>query len=350
FPPPAVRAWFEAEGVPMKCEDDLRVFPISNNGHDIVNTFTKIFSDTKTEILLNHSVTGVKKISDGFVVELKNQEPINVDRVILTLGGQAYRQTGSTGDGYSLAESLGHHITKLAPSLNSFIIQEKWAKELAGVSFANATITASPRLGGVGVGSTMLTNPSLPSPRRESSGPFLFTHTGISGPAVFALSSLIAFEDYGLKKPMSITIDLLPDISNETLLFELKQAMNLSPKKTLKNTVRNFVPLSVAEVICMLAEVPPEKKNAETGKQMVGAVLKLLKQLPLTINGRGSGDEFVTAGGVELTEVDPRTMESKLTPDLFFAGEILNIDGFTGGFNLQASWATGKAAGVGAGS
>lgn len=149
---------------------------------------------------------------------------------------------------------------------------------------------------------------------------------------------------------MSITIDLLPDISNETLLFELKQAMNLSPKKTLKNTVRNFVPLSVAEVICMLAEVPPEKKNAETGKQMVGAVLKLLKQLPLTINGRGSGDEFVTAGGVELTEVDPRTMESKLTPDLFFAGEILNIDGFTGGFNLQASWATGKAAGVGAGS
>lgn len=327
FPPSAVRDWFEAQGVPLKCEDDLRVFPVSNNGHDIVNTFTKIFSDSKIHILLNHSVTGITKTTEGFLVELKNQKAIKVDRVILTLGGQAYRQTGSTGDGYSLSESLGHHITKLSPSLNSFITLEKWQKELAGVSFAKATITAKT------------------TKRASYTGPFLFTHTGISGPAVFALSSLIAFEDYGSKKPLTITIDLVPDNSDENLLIEIKKAMSESPKKTFKNTIRNFIPLSVAEIICTLAAIPNEKKNAETGKQMVSAALHLLKELPLTITGRGTGDEFVTAGGVELTEVDPRTMESKLCPGIFFAGEILNIDGFTGGFNLQASWATGRAAG-----
>lgn len=331
FPPSAVRAWFEAEGVPLKCEDDLRVFPVSNNGHDIVNTFTKIFFDTKTEILLNNGVTGIVKTAEGFIVEIKNQKPINVDRVILTLGGQAYRRTGSTGDGYSLAESLGHHITKLAPSLNSFIIQEKWCKKLAGVSFANATIAAKD------------------AKRTAFTGPFLFTHNGISGPAVFALSSLIAFEDYGFKKPLTITLDLVPDTANEILLNEIKLAMEQSPKKTFKNTIRNFVPLSVAEIICDEAGISHEKKNAETSNQLVSATLKLLKQLPLTIIGRGTGDEFVTAGGVELTEVDPRTMESKICPGLYFAGEILNIDGFTGGFNLQAAWATGRAAGVKAG-
>lgn len=332
FPPAEVKAWFEAQGVPLKCEGDGRVFPVSNNGRDIVSVFMQIFSNAKTKILFNHSVAGIAKVADGFVIKLKNQELLTVDRVILALGGRSYHHTGSTGDGYGLAESLGHHITALAPSLSSFITLEKWAQNLAGVSFAKATIAVK------GV------------KRFASTGPFLFTHTGISGPAVFALSSLAAFENYGPKNSLLITIDLLPDISSEEIIADLKDALKQSPKKNFKNTLRIFAPLSIAELICNQLGIPLDKKNSETNKQMVNNALRWLKQLPLSVIGRGAGDEFVTAGGVDLTEVNPRTMESKLCPGLYFAGEILNIDGFTGGFNLQAAWATGRAAGVSAAS
>lgn len=328
FPPNEVREWFETHGVPLKCEDDMRVFPVSDNGQDIVTVFKKIFSKNKTNLLIRHQVTNIVKADDQFIVEIKDQEPIKIDRVILSLGGQAYRHTGSTGDGYALAENLGHHVTPLAPSLNSFITQEKWPNILSGVSFVKATISAN-------------------GDKHESfAGPFLFTHTGISGPAVFALSSLVAFQDYEPKKALPITIDLLPDCATEKLIEDIKLAMKQSPKKSFKNTIHAFVPLSMAEVIANLLKIPLEKKNAEIGNQMINNVTNFIKKLPLSVIGRGAGSEFVTAGGVELNEVDPRTMESKLVPGLFFAGEILNVDGFTGGFNLQASWATGRLAGA----
>lgn len=330
FSPKEVRAWFEARGVPLKCEDDLRVFPVSNNGHDVVSVFTRLFARTKTKILFKHHVTGITKIKNTFIIQLKDQEPLVVDRVVLALGGQAYRQTGSTGDGYSLAESLGHHITALAASLNSFITLEKWPKILAGVSFAQATIAVR--------GTKHFT----------AAGPFLFTHSGISGPAVFVLSSLVAFEDYGPKKPLLITIDFVPGSLSEILGENIKLAMKQSPKKSFKNILRLFVPLSVAELICVQLRIPLDKKNITINKQMVNDACRWLKRLPLSVIGRGAGDEFVTAGGVELTEIDPRTMGSKLVPGLYFAGEILNVDGFTGGFNLQAAWATGRVAGVSA--
>ena len=330
FPPSDVMNWFEARGVPLKCEEDQRVFPVSDDGHDIVKVFKQIFSKNSTSVLFNHSAIGIEKTNDEFIIKLRKGEPLRVDRVILSLGGQAYRHTGSTGDGYSLAESLGHRITALAPSLNSFITEEKWPRILSGVSFERATIST----GG--------------DQRQTFTGPFLFTHTGISGPAVFALSSLVAFTDYGAKKALPINIDLLPDYSAPKLLADLQTAMDNAPKKSLKNTIHLFVPLSVAEVICEQLAIPAEKKNAEISKQAVNAIVKRLKYLPLTVIGRGAGSEFVTAGGVELTEVNPRTMESKIVPGLFFAGEILNVDGFTGGFNLQASWATGRLAGTNA--
>lgn len=328
FPPAEVREWFETHGVPMKCEEDMRVFPVSDNGNDILSVFKKIFLKNKTNLLLRHQVTGITKVEDEFIIEIKDQKPIRVDRVILALGGQAYRHTGSTGDGYALAENLGHHVTPLAPSLNSFITQEKWPNILSGVSFVKATISAN-------------------GDKHESfTGPFLFTHTGISGPAVFALSSLVAFQNYGPKKALPITIDLLPESPSEKLINDIKMAMKQSPKKSFKNTIHAFVPLSVAEVICNLLKISLEKKNAEIGNQMINSVVVFIKKLPLSVIGRGAGSEFVTAGGIELGEVNPRTMESKLVPGLYFAGEILNVDGFTGGFNLQASWATGRLAGM----
>lgn len=330
FPPQTVYEWFENHGVALKCEEDLRVFPKSDNGEDVVGVFKKVFQKNNTKLLLKHNVAAIKKAplpKTAFTIEFKDQEPLIVDRVVLCVGGQAYRHTGSTGDGYSFAEGLGHHITPLAASLNSFITQEKWVRQLAGVSFEKATIFSNRKK------------------QYTFTGPFLFTHTGISGPAVFALSSLVAFEDYGSKNPLPLFIDFVPDSSKDEFLKQLFQLVQQNHKKNFKNILHTFIPESVVEVILNQQQIPPEKKNAEITRSEVLKAGEWFKKMPVHAIGRGAGDEFVTAGGVELSEVNPQTMESKLCLGLYFAGEILNIDGFTGGFNLQASWATGYVAG-----
>lgn len=326
FTPTDVVAWFEAHGVPLKCEDDLRVFPVSDRGADVVGAFEHIFKRSKTKVLTTHVVQRIERADGVFQIYCKDQTPIEVDHVVLALGGQAYRQTGSTGDGYTLAESLGHHITPLAPSLSSFIIKEQWPRKLAGLSFPEVTISARG------------------TKRFSFSGPFLFTHTGVSGPAVFALSSIVAFEQYGPKAPLALTIDVHPGQTVDEITTLLKTQLRDNPKKSFKNTLHAFMPMSLAEIICQENKIAVTKKNAEITNHELTTAVTWLKALPLSAIGRGAGDEFVTAGGVELSEVDPRTMESKLCPGLYFAGEILNVDGFTGGFNLQASWATGRIA------
>ncbi|MFA6424393.1 MAG: NAD(P)/FAD-dependent oxidoreductase [Candidatus Magasanikbacteria bacterium] len=327
FSPMAVRAWFESHGVPLKCEKDMRVFPVSNNGEDVVNTFIKIFQNSNTEILFKHAVTKIEKTEKGFQISFSDHPPIIVEKVVLALGGQAYRQTGSNGDGYTLAESLGHTVTALVPSLHSFITAEKWPGTLAGMSFNKATISA---------------DCIKPNTR---TGPFLFTHSGISGPAVFALSALVAFNSVGQKKPLKLFIDFLPDNSIEEISETLQSIAKENPKKIFKNTLHHYLPLNLCEALCEYSKIYGNKRNGEMSKTEIGTAATLLKKVPLVAISRGSGDEFVTAGGVERKEIDPRTMESKICPGLYFAGEIMNIDGFTGGFNLQASWATGRAVG-----
>ena len=328
FSPVQVRDWFENHGVPLKCEDDLRVFPVSNDGHDIVGVFEKIFRNSKIDLLFKHNMKNIVKEKNKFIISFKEQKDLEVDKVVMALGGQAYRQTGSTGDGYSILEKLGHKITELAPSLNSFLTQEKWPKELSGLSFEKATIKVKGQK------------------KYQFTGPFLFTHTGVSGPAVFALSSLIAFEKYDKQNPLGILIDVLPDLSLDNLFLELQNLREENLKKTFKNTLHNFLPKSLAEKVCENLGIDFNKKNVEMSKKDLRIVVEYVKAIPLTVIGRGAGDEFVTAGGVELSEVDPKTMKSKIVPGLYFGGEILNIDGFTGGFNLQASWATGRAVGL----
>ncbi len=344
FSPQNTRDWFENHGVPLKCENDMRVFPISNNGKDVVKAFEKVFKKYKTNILFNHQVTKVKRLhkSAGFIINFKTQKALQVDKVILTLGGQAYRQTGSTGDGYSLAENLGHHITELAPSLSSLISKEKWPTLIAGLSFSKATFSAKTK------------SPTGRVNKYSFTGPFVFTHWGISGPAVFALSSLIAFETFSPNQQLKITIDLLPDLKIEKIITDLKKFIKNNPNKLFKHTLQQFIPLSMATVVIeqVKIDIAPStslragKKNNAISNKELNQTANWLKNIPLTITDRKAGDEFVTAGGVDLAEVNPSTMESKICPNLYFAGEILNIDGFTGGFNLQASWATGHLAGL----
>lgn len=326
FSPEQVRTWFESKGVPLKIEEDGRVFPVSDNGKDVVKVFTNLFEEKNVEVFLKYEIKTIEKVEAQFLLTFSNGGRSLVDKVILTTGGQAYRHTGSTGDGYTFAEQLGHTITQLAPSLNSFILAEEWIKKLAGVALKKVTL-------------------KVKRPKKlEWSGPILFTHKGITGPAVFALSSLVAFEDYNPEQPLEIQLDFAPEVSQPELEEKLAKELKANPKKLLRNSLF-LLPKSLATELCENLKIPDQKINHELSKKDFNRLIDLLKNCPISAIGRAAGDEFVTAGGVDTDEVNPRTMESKICPGLYFAGEILNIDGFTGGYNLQAAWSTGHLAG-----
>ena len=327
FPPDKVQAWFETQGVPLKTEKDLRVFPQSNRGKDVVGAFEKIFIASQVKVLTNQEVTTLQKTENGFEVHLSNANPLQVKKIILTTGGEAYRHTGSTGEGYRFAEKLGHSITPLSPSLNALILQEDWPKQLSGVAVPHVKLTAKGKK------------------KYTFTGPILFTHKGITGPGVFGLSAWIASENYTAESPLLIEMDLLPTLSSETIKNELTHALLTHPLKTFHNTLSRWLPKSLIEKTCETLRIQGNKNNAEISKNELHRWTENIKKFPVHAVGRAAGEEFVTAGGISLKEVNPQTMESKLCLGLYFAGEILDIDGFTGGFNLQAAWATGRLAG-----
>ncbi len=327
FSPEKVYQWFENHGVPMKTEADLRVFPRSNNGGDVVGVFENIFKKNDAEMLLKTKVDSVEKFGDKFVLIFADGGELEVDKLVVTTGGQAYKKTGSTGDGYSFAEDLGHSITALAPSLNAFILKDTWVKDLAGVSFKKAGFKI------------------VGEKTSKFEGAFLFTHNGITGPAVFALSSLAAFDLADLKKEVTMFIDFFPEFNYEEMSVKIKKALQENPKKSFVNTLDFFIPKSLAEVISNNLQIKAGKINAEIGKIEINKTVEWLKNATITVVGRSAGEEFVTAGGINSKEIDPKTLESKICPGLYFAGEILDVDGFTGGFNLQAAWCTGRLVG-----
>jgi predicted Rossmann fold flavoprotein len=329
FPPSIMMEWVEDHGVLLKVEEDLRVFPSSDRSEDVVEIFEKIFKKADVKIWLGASVTGVNHMDGGFKVSIKGSDPITSTKLIIATGGQAYRQTGSTGDGYAFAQSLGHTITPLAPSLSSFMTAEAWPATVSGLSFQYAILSA-------------------PSSKAKAEGAFLFTHKGISGPAVFALSSQLAFEVFDANHPVEMRIDIFPNQKKEELLEKILELIKQNPKKHIATILSFLIPKSLSECLCNELKLTEDKHSAEISKKDLNRIVDWLKGIPLHVIGRGAGDEFVTAGGISLNEVNPKTMESTRTTGLFLAGEVLDIDGYTGGFNLQASWATGRAAGIAA--
>lgn len=324
FPPEKVMAWFEEHGVPMKIEKDLRVFPVSNNGKDIVGALEKYLRLHGVEISCNMGITQIAKEGKQFKITSKDGRTSISDAVILTTGGNAYRHTGSTGDGYAFAEALGHKLTPLGQSLNSFKIAEKWVSTLAGVSFEKAKLTlgAYKRLGA-----------------------FVFTHRGVSGPAIFALSSYVAHEPISVQKPLRLTIDFFPDEKFDGFERRFFDLIQKNPKKSLTNFLDILLPKSLCKVVASLSNIKGYVKAGSFTKENRSVLAHLLKEFPMTVIDRSGGEEFVTVGGVDLSQINTNTMESKICHGLYFAGEVLDIDGFTGGFNLQAAWATGALAG-----
>lgn len=330
FPPERVKEWLESRGVPLKTEADLRVFPKSDNGKDVVGALTFNLRENGVEIRCSSAVERITKKGTQFKISLKGGAEETADAVIVTTGGNAYRQTGSTGDGYAFAQALGHKITPLGPSLSAWVAAEPWIKDLAGVAFKKAKLTLK-----TSGGKTY-----------ERVGPFLFTHRGVSGPAVFALSGYTAYEPVTEKTPLHLAIDLFPEEPAESVMKKCVDLMQKNPQKKMENFLDILLPKSMCGTLVSLLGIKANTIAGNVTKDQRGLLVRLFKALPVTVIGRSAGEEFVTAGGVDVSEVNANTMESKICPGLYFAGEILDVDGFTGGFNLQASWATGSLAGA----
>ncbi len=329
LPPQKTYEWFEAHGVPLKIEEDLRVFPVSDDGHDIVRIFENLFAPTASSahtnahVQLLTAVKAIKKEGEKFVLDT-SKGTFTVDAVVITTGGSAYRHTGSTGDGYAFATAMGHTITPLGPSLNSFFVRDDWPKALSGVSLPQALLKYQ---------------------KVAVTGPLLFTHFGVSGPVTFSLSSQLAYETISPQHPL--VIHLIPDAQKSFEDWEafFIEAFAQQPKKQVSTLLHDHFPKRVVDAFLSLAKIDATKPTGQLSKDERKALSHVLSgALTLTLEQRRPGDEFVTAGGVSTDEINAQTMESLITPGLYFAGEVMNVDGLTGGFNLQASWATGQLA------
>ena len=325
FPPEKVYDFFEDAGVKLKTEEDLRVFPVSNDGSEIVGVFEDLKNKANVKIMFGSNIVDIAKNQDQFILTNHKGESIKFDKVIITTGGQAYAHTGSSGTGYMLAAKLGHSITELGPSLSSFVIDQHLGEELSGLSHIDVHFKSK-----LSDGSKI-----------EFAGPIIWTHRGVSGPAVFAVSSLLAFEKLTKDAPHQVYLDLLPNLKLMELETQIFERVAKNPKKNLGNLFGGLIPRRLLQVLADKSVLNLEQNANEVSHKKLRKLVSLIKSYEIKIIGRGKGDEFVTAGGINLKEVDHKTMQSKICEGLYFAGEVLDIDGFTGGYNLQASWANG---------
>jgi hypothetical protein len=279
------------------------------------------------------SVLSVTKLKSNYTIQSIQADEKKVkstfDILVITTGGNAYQSTGSTGDGYALAKSLGQNITKLGASLNSFSTEETWCHELAGISLPEARFDIELSSG----------------EKKAVTGPMIFTHFGISGPAVFAMAGQVAFEDILETKPLKVKLIPNAQINFESCNARILHEINKDGTRPLVNIIMSFVPRRLAETILALTDTKVEVGAVLTKENRFAIVRLLTGDMELNLTTKMPGAEFVTAGGIELEEIERKTMESKLNKNLFFAGEVLNVDAVTGGFNLQSAWATGRSAG-----
>ena len=321
--------FFESRGVKGKVEQGDRVFPEKGgNAQDILNVLIKYLAEGKVNILLNAEVTGFKQENRKISQALLRGRQISTEKYIICAGGKAYPQTGSTGDGYRWAEQLGHTIIPPVPALNPVKTSENWVKELQGLSLKNVSLK-------------LFQNGKK---QDERFGEMLFTHFGVSGPIVMDMSKNIGAL---LKKgPLKLFLDLKPALDFKKLDKRIQRDFQEFKGRMFKNSLKVLLPLSMIPVIIKLSGIEPEKKVDYISREERNRLVHLLKELELTPTGLlGFKWSVVTSGGVTLKEVNPNTMCSKKVENLYFAGEILDLDGPSGGYNLQECWSTGYLAG-----
>lgn len=334
----AVMAFLEGAGCPLKVERGDRVFPVSDHSSDVIAAFTRELKKRNVKIELN---TGVKELlveqnSDSEQpqvtgVLLENGKKSMADKVIIATGGISYASTGSTGDGYHFASKSGHKVTECKPSLVPFNVRESWCKDAMGVSLKNVSLR-------------------LVCGKKEiysGFGEMLITHFGISGPLALSASS------YYVSKAKGETfayIDLKPALDAEQLDKRVLRDFEEAKNKQFKNSLNHLFPQKLIPVMIELSGIDPDKKVNVITKEERKRFVELIKNLPFTIEGvRDFKEAIITKGGVSVKDVNPSTMESKKVSGLYFAGEVLDLDALTGGYNLQIAWSTGYLAGANAG-
>ena len=323
--------FFAAKGLKTKVERGSRVFPVSDRALDVVNLLYKEMLAQNVEIRLGQEVKGLLIEENRVKAVICSGQEIGADAVIIATGGLSYPATGSSGDGYRWAQAAGHRLIAVRPSLVPLICQEQWVKELQGLSLKNVQASAFKEDG------TLI--------NREF-GEMIFTHFGVSGPIILSMSSDIGKYLYEGKKKVRLLIDLKPALSSEKLDERLQRDLLKNSRKNLKNSLGELLPKKLIPIIISLSGIDGERDCNTISREERKKMITALKELSMrVVDTRPVAEAIVTAGGVDVKEVNPRTMESKLVQGLFFAGEVLDIDGYTGGFNLQAAFSTGYAAG-----
>ncbi len=320
--------FFESLGVPLKTERGNRVFPQSDKASDIVDALFRAVKKNGVKIILG-TVKSLYKQDDEFITVLQNGEKITSDSAIIATGGASYPLTGSTGDGYSFAKSFGHNVTEIKPSLVPLTIHEGFCSKLSGLSLKNVTLKVYEE--------------GRDKPLFSEMGEMLFTHFGISGPLVLSASSLIREIE---KKNYFAFIDLKPALDAQTLDKRLQRDLSENVNKDIINSLDKLLPKSLIPIVLKMAGIDERTKSNQITKEQRLALCGVLKGFKLTVTGfRPIEEAIVTSGGVSVREINPKTMESKLVKGLYFAGEVIDVDAYTGGFNLQIAFSTGALAG-----
>lgn len=322
-----VKDFFEHEGVSLKVERGDRIFPVSDKSSDIINALKNKLQQKSVKIMLNTEVTDlIIKDKNIIATKLKNGDVVKGDYYILCTGGVSYPQTGSTGDGHEFAKKLGHNIVPLVPSLVPIETKEEWVKELQGLSLKNVELK--------------LINKNKKILYKEF-GEMIFTHFGISGPIVLTGSRIVNFN-----KDLKAVINLKPALTESELDKRIQKDFTTYTNKDFKNSLSDLFPSKLIPIIVNLSGINPDKKVNSITKDERKQLVYLIQNFILTVKkNRPIAEAIITAGGIDTKEIDPSTMKSKLINNLYFAGELIDVDAYTGGFNIQIALSTGYLAG-----
>lgn len=319
--------FIEDLGVQLKVERGNRVFPASDKSSDIIRAFERYLNKNNVKILLNKKVDDILLENDKITGVVCDGEIIYCDSLIISTGGSSYPLTGSTGDGYRFAEKAGHRIEQIRPSLIPLIVEEGWIKELQGLSLKNVSIKV------------VYKNKVL----YEDLGEMIFTHFGVSGPIILSASRFIIDK---LPEKISLIINLKPGLKPEQLDKRMQKDFDKYSRKIFKNSLDDLLPKKLIPVIINLSGIDENKEVNQITRDERLKLVNILREFSLTVVcTRPIGEAIITAGGISVKEIDPATMESKIVKGLYFTGEIIDIDGLTGGFNLQIAFSTGYCAG-----
>ena len=333
--------FLKKQGLEVKEERGNRIFPVTDKSIDVLNCFLKKMDELKIKYKLHTKVEKILIKNHEIVGVQTERETIKADRVILATGGKSYPLTGSTGDGYRMASEIGHMIEKIKPSLVPLeVYQKETCKQLQGLSLKNIEIKLI----------DMDKNKTI----YEDFGEMIFTHFGISGPTILSASAhLIRYKDveYLFKKQkIKLVIDLKPALTEEQLDDRILRDFKELKNKQFKNSLDKLLPQKMIPVIVQYSEIHEDKKVNEITKEERRRLVECLKKFEVNIKGfRPVEEAIVTSGGISIKEINPKTMESKLIKGLYFAGEIIDVDAYTGGFNLQIAYSTGYTAGMNCG-